>query len=171
MDELRKRLDEIVERPENAGADWLDEQITEIEQLKELFPHNIELIRKATEETYENCFASALDMSFITKQDYLTGTPDSEFVESLIVSGILLPLSSAAKDGDIIIYSKDSAGSSITHAGKKVGDKIVSKWGGGGTHIWKHLPLEVPAKYGNHIALYAPPARADLKRAYESWFD
>ena len=170
MDQLRERLDEILKVPADAGADWLDEQINEIERLKELFRHNIELIQKATEETYQNCFAYALNMSFITKQDFLTGTPDLEFVELLILSGILLPLSSAAEDDVIAIYSKDSAGGSITHAGRKVGDKIVSKWGGGGTHIWKHSPLEVPARYGNHIKLYAPPARADLEREYVSWF-
>ena len=170
MDQLRKRLDEIVKVPADAGADWLDKQINEIERLKELFPHNIELIQKATEETYQNCFAYALNMSFITKQDFLTGTPDSEFVELLILSGILLPLSSRRRGWCYSYIFKDSAGGSITHAGRKVGEKIVSKWGGGGTHIWKHSPLEVPARYGNHIKLYSPPARADLEREYVSWF-
>lgn len=160
---LRKRLDEIAEAP-------IDRQIDEIRRLKEVFPHTIEIFEEATDNTYQNCFAYALEMmSFVDRPDYTTGRPGKEFIKYLIQNSILLP-SSAAEDGVIAIYSTDRAGSSITHAGKKAGDKIISKWGDGRTHVWKHSRLQLPAQYGSCIKLYSPPALTNFKRAYYSMF-
>ena len=176
MDKLREKLKEITCPPPDAKADWLDKQIDEIQQLKVIYPHSIELFQRASVEIVNlNCYMYTLGISYGSIEDYVTGAdgiPSSSFVGRLISDGVLVPSIadfSAAEDGIMLIYFMDNTCSSPTHAGIKVGNKVVSKWGWGGTHIWKHPQLEVPAQYGNYIRLYTRPARVELEQAYVSW--
>lgn len=176
LDELRKKLDELTTYPADAKADWLDSQVNEIEQLKKLLPHSIELFRKATVEIVNtNCYMYSLDLSYESIEEYVedkSDIPNSKFVAWLITEGILMPLLSdfaAAEDGVIVLYFQDGTFGVPAHAGKKAGDKVVSKWGWGLTHTWKHAPLQCPAQYGNRIKLYIPPESIEVKSAYYSW--
>jgi hypothetical protein len=176
VNQLRKKLDEIVEPPADAEEDWLDRQIDEIEKLKTQFPHGIELYQKASIGIANtNCYMYALGMSYDSIEDFITcreNIPDSKFSAWLISSGILLPSNSdflAGEDGSIVMYFLDDTFSFPTHAGIKAGNKVVSKWGWGGVHIWKHPPREAPARYGSYIKLYNPRTRDEVGRAYASW--
>ena len=178
VNQLRKRLDEIVEPPTDAKGDWLEKQIDEIEELKQQFPHSIELYQKASIGIANtNCYMYALGISYDRIEDFVSckeDIPNSKFVAWLIARDILKPSSSdfsEAEEGDTVIYFLDDTFSFPTHAGKKAGDKVVSKWGWGGVHIWKHPPLEVPARYRSDMKLYTPPTRDEVAHAYASWLD
>jgi hypothetical protein len=176
VSKLREKLDELTHPPAGANAEWLDQQVVEIEQLKAMFPHSIELFQKATIEIANlNCYMYALGMSYEDIEYCVTceeDLPSSTFVESLISSEILLQCSSDfsdTDDGAVVIYFNDETCLTPTHAGIKAGDKVISKWGWGGTHIWKHPPLEVPTQYGGYIKLYTPLTSVAAERAYTSW--
>ncbi len=159
MTQLRRELDKLTNIPDIA-YELVDEQVQKVEQLKLLYPHDIELHELASKTaSHHNCYMYALGITF---NDILTwyqsgGTPNSIFVRGLIENGTLEPIGdpSAVTDGAILIYFGDSE--IPVHAGIKSDNKVISKWGCGYTHTWRHQELEVPASYGNSVRVFRHP--------------
>ncbi len=169
--QLRQELESIC----NASGkphEFVDDQVRAIEQLKQKYAHEIELHEAADRRApYHNCFMYALGLPQdpILKWWQLGKVPGVKFVERLIESGILKPVSNAsgAPDRTILIYSDDTG--RPVRAGIKLGDKVISKWGCGYSHTWKHPRLEAPASYGDAVTLYQPAEHAALVKEYAAF--
>jgi hypothetical protein len=160
---LRAELQRLTVPPEGADLSWLDAQIREIEALNERIPHSVQLHERCSPAIGEaNCFMFALGIEADAVRDKCLGQvfPGKRFVEFLLANEHLCEV----EGGPIAIYFRNGV---PEHAGTWDGDTLVSKWGGGGSNIWRHALWDVPASYGNEVRFFAPlPTAVDL---YRSW--
>jgi len=168
---LREELEALTNKPD-ISYEWIDEQPRKIEQLKQRYPHDIELYQLASKDTpYHNCYMHALDMTFdsIARWSQSGKRPNSIFIRHLLENGTLELIndSNTVPDGVALIYLDDQE--VPIHAGIKSGNKVTSKWGYGYTHVWRHPELEAPASYGSKIKLFRSPDKDLVVRAYARW--
>jgi len=154
--ELRTELSRLTYPADDAGMDWLDFQIREIAALNERCAHSIVVDSPSSDATAEmNCFTRAFDIEPGAINDMCLGDvfPGSNFVSALMRGALSAKEEADTTTGDIVIYlDGDSA---PRHAGKiSGGGKIISKWGAGRTHVWKHGLWEVPVEYGNDVQFF-----------------
>jgi hypothetical protein len=133
---------------------WLEKQIQEVIRLRPRYPHDIEVeVRWTPAITNLNCYMYALRINddAIAEWRFPGAQPDTRFILDMLGSRMLRkkPLAKAGA-GDIAVYFEPSG--RPRHAGIFHDNKIISKWGNGATHIWRHGMWEVPSDYGNRIA-------------------
>ena len=165
---LREELEALISPP-SITYEWIDEEPRKIEQLKQQHSHDIELYEPARKDApYHNCYMYALGVAY-DDIDEPGQILNSKFIRQLIEDGILENLgdSSTAPDGAIIIYLDESE--MPVHAGIKSGNKVISKWGYGYTHVWRHAAFEAPASYGDRVKLFRPPAKDVVLRKFARW--
>jgi hypothetical protein len=162
--ELRAELQRLTVPPKGAGIEWLDVQIKQMEELNGRLPHGVRLQTRFSEAIYDlNCFMFALGIAPEAVSDMRLAQifPGQRFVQLLLADG---HLREAKADGHIAIYFRDSI---PEHAGKHEAGNVISKWGAGGTHIWRHPLWDVPAEYGNEVRLFASlPTAVEIYRAW-----
>jgi hypothetical protein len=124
--------------------------------------HSVRLHERFSPAIYEvNCYMLTLDVAPKAGAEMRLGQvfPGKEFVEALLADGRL-----RENEGPIVIYLRDDA---PEHAGRRDGDAVISKWGAGGTHIWRHALWDVPDSYGDVARFFAPlPTAVEL---YGRW--
>lgn len=161
--ELRAELQRLTVPPGDAGIEWLDVQILEMEELNKRIPHSVRLHTRLSRAILElNCFMFALDIAPDAVADMCLGHifPGQRFVKFLLAREHLRE----TEAGTIAIYFRDGL---PEHAGKRDGGTVISKWGSGGTHIWEHALWDVPAEYGDEVRFFAGlPGVVDL---YLKW--
>jgi hypothetical protein len=161
---LRAELQRLTVPPKGAGIEWLDVQIEKMEELKGRLPHGVRIHSRFSEAIYDlNCFMFALGMAPEVVSDMRLAQifPGQTFVRSLLADG---HLRETKADGPIAIYFRDGI---PEHAGKREDGNVISKWGAGGTHIWRHPLWDVPSEYGNEVRLFANlPTAVELYRAW-----
>ena len=169
---LRKALSRLICPPEGAEVTWLDDQVRQLAGAKARHPHSIALHMHAMKADREgNCFMNALGIVSDDVRHLCLGRifPGADFVASLLTSGLRTQCVEFSKrvDGDVVIYF-DHRGRP-THAGICAGGKVVSKWGSGLTHIWKHHIWEIPSEYGDRVEVFRPLTKAKAVSAFEEW--
>ena len=174
--ELRKELDLLTTPPESLTAAspaaaweaWLAEQVRNIAELAGTHPHSIRLHTQGTPAERRNCFAIALGLD--PEATFGSGSyvaPGSKFVRDLCKSRILerkVMAPSEAAETDILIYLD---GVCPRHAGKWDNGKVISKWGHGPTHVWKHALWDLPESYGHDVGVFRPISQPAVVKAYE----
>ena len=178
--ELRAELSRLTAAPPTgAGSEWLEYQIREIEALRRKFAHSIAVEVRASVVTQRtNCIMHALGIEAQEVEEWCNNSnvhPGLDFMAWLanekLTARSIVP--SEAVDGDIIVYFGDDL--RPLHAGSAKHRLIISKWGSGGTHIWRHGVFEVPSSYGSDARAYEriPPREAvsafrdGLSRCYD----
>ncbi|MGB8294414.1 MAG: hypothetical protein WCG85_03220 [Polyangia bacterium] len=144
----------------------LDQQVRAVEKLRRCFGHSITLVERANPDHEYTCFQYAFELQVIPCpisnicriHDVY---PDSRFVEFLLQSRLQHVASADARAGDVIIWNDNNR---VRHAGRRVEDGIVSKWGTG--HIWRHDLFEVPSAYGDTATSFHPLTSADSLDAF-----
>ena len=154
----------------DAWMTWLADQIDNVIALARNFPHHIEIYERSNSSTRRlNCFAFAFGMDATTIG--AGPCPDHLFVWRLLEDHLeeKAVLIDEASDDDIIIYYNSRSPTHPRHAGKYRNGQVISKWGWGQTHTWKHPPLEVPEEYGDMVKVYKPISRSHTICVYEGW--
>ena len=170
--ELRTELERLTNPPGGADAVRLDDQITEVAGLRERYPHGIILEERASiARQRSNCVMYALGIEADEIENWCDQRthPGLDFlawlvVEKMIVKGIDV---ADAHDGDIIVYTRGNL--RPLHVGVANGGQVISKWGSGGTHIWRHHAFEVPACYGHDPVVYEPISAKQATLAFREW--
>jgi hypothetical protein len=161
---LRVELQRLTQPPEEAGIEWLDVQIQEMEELRKRIPHSVRLHTRFSEAIYElNCFMFAFGIAPDAVSDMRLAQvfPGPRFVQFLLANGHLREEKAKAS---VIIYFRNNA---PQHAGKLEAGKAISKWGAGGTHIWQHDLWDIPSEYGSEARFFANlPSAVTI---YRSW--
>jgi hypothetical protein len=149
---LREKLNRLTNPPRDAGLEWLDHQIEEIAKLNEACSHGIRLVTRSSHATSGlNCYICALNLDPDAIEDRRTVgiQPDKPFVRWLLKTTRLIKRTDdprQARNGDIVLYSAGPG--KLRHARTWNGEKVISKWGDGRTHVWEHGLWEVPRAYG-----------------------
>ena len=113
-----------------------------------------------------NCHAYALSLHTCGAFREIARAPESDFVASLVESGVLFDRpSGAVHERDLVLYRN---GEQITHAGVVFPPEVESKWGEGS--IFRHTLFATPLRYGSVVSFYAAPELAAVENAYRSWF-
>lgn len=113
-----------------------------------------------------NCHAYALGLHATQAFREINKSPESDFVTSLIESGLLVPQTCEdVREGDVVPYRSDQR---ITHSGIALRFEIESKWGEGS--IFRHSLFAVPLNYGSAISFHRSPELAAIESAYRVWF-
>lgn len=112
-----------------------------------------------------NCFAFAFNLAeserFRAIASRFSGIhADETFTRYLLDRGVLSELAAQPADG-IILYFQ---GEAPTHAGKLLGDRVLSKWGVG--QLWDHKVWEVPTQYGETVKCYQSIASRASEAAF-----
>jgi hypothetical protein len=158
--ELRAELQRLTVPPQDPGIEWLDLQIQEMEELNNRIPHSVRLRTRYSEAIKEyNCFMYALDIAPDEVRDMCLGWifPGQKFVQFLLANGHLREVK---REPYLVIYFRDGL---PQHAGKLEGQKVISKWGAGATHVWQHDLWDVPVEYGEKARFFAAlPEAAEL---------
>jgi hypothetical protein len=167
--ELRAELRRLTAPPDGAGLAWLNVQIQEMEKLNERLPHSVRLHTQFSPEIGEaNCFMFALGIEPDSVRDMCLGNvfPGKSFMQFLLRKRHLdeRDILERPVDDDIVVYLQ---GGVPEHAGKQRVDKVISKWGSGGTHIWEHALWDIPAEYGTEARCFAPLTTA--VEIYRAW--
>lgn len=126
----------------------------EIEKLRCVHRHSIRVVDAGERDLASfNCFVFALELPTLSSigGDWLS-VVNTHYIERLISTGNLQP----DPDGEIAVYFTPRP----SHAGRRVGDRIVSKWGTG--HVYDHPPLEVPLSYGSDFRYFRRAPLDDL---------
>ena len=164
--ELRAELRRLTNPPENAGLDWLDLQIQEVEDLSKRIPHGIRLhTRSSTDIDRQNCFMCALGIKADAVADMCVGHifPGKKFMQYLL-RGVLHERKGTPQDDDIVVYFRNGV---PEHAGIWKSGKVISKWGSGRTYIWEHALWEVSEEYGDEVRYFE--ALPTAVEAYLTW--
>jgi hypothetical protein len=160
---LRHELTRLTQPPDDAGLEWLEVQVREIASLNEKCPHSVRLHQRCPDSRDErNCFMLALGIEPDAVREWCLGSifVGKQFVNFLVEEGILQRLSgdpSLVADGDVVVYF---GADGPNHAGRWFAGEVISKWGAGQTHIWRHPLLEVPGDYGDEVQFFAPLSNA-----------
>lgn len=167
---LREEL-EALTSPPSITYEWIDEQPKKIEELKQKYPHDNELYDPARKDApHHNCYMYALDV--VSEDIAVAGQiPNSKFIRQLIEDRTLESFedSGTAPDGAIVVYLDESW--MPLHAGIKSGNRVISKWGYGYTHVWSHREFQAPASYGDRVQFFRVPAKDVVVRKFERWAD
>jgi hypothetical protein len=132
----------------------ISHQITEINSQipKNVLADEYNCIEYAFDLIYSEEYKICLDWQNAKMKLHPIGG-DAEFVRYLIEANIIKEcLESECSSQIILVYFCDSI---PTHAGKKMNDFVISKWGKG--LLLRHLANEVPSIYGNEAKLYIAP--------------
>jgi len=93
--------------------------------------------------------------------------PGVEFISALMRDTLNFRGEGQAAVGDIAIYLDNGA---PRHAGKVGADgAIISKWGSGRTHVWRHGLWEIPHHYGDQVRFAKPLPVGQAIAAYREW--
>jgi hypothetical protein len=161
---LRAELQRLTQPPEDAGIEWLDVQILEMEKLRGRIPHSVRLHTRFSEAIHDlNCFMFALGIAPEAVSDMRLAQvfPGQRFVRFLLANG---HLREEKAEASLVIYFRDGA---PQHAGKLEAREVISKWGAGGTHIWQHDLWDIPSDYGSEAHFFANlPGAVKL---YRTW--
>ena len=150
--ELRNELQRLTEPPDGAGTEWRQDQIRQMEELNKRLPHSVRLYTQCSEDIFDlNCFMFALGLEPHAVADMRIGHifPGERFVQFLLADEHLIETTTKPS---IAIYFRDGR---PLHAGKMDANSVISKWGGGGTHIWQHDLWDVPVQYGEEVRFFA----------------
>jgi len=180
---LRNALSEITNRQPEPGADvdlqeWMEQQIAEVMALGGDFGHSITIeTRWSPDLSLYNCYMTALGLPQQRIKCWRPDRkiqPDTPFVRDLIEQGGLTAKAVDPKadpdkvsNGDIVVYFNKTG--RPRHAGTFRDGLVVSKWGEGVTHIWRHGLWEVPSDYGNRVRIFEPPTQDQAVAAYIEW--
>ena len=163
--ELRDALNRLTMAPDGMGIEWLETQIKEIETLKVRHPHSIALHTVWDSKlTDVNCYMFALGLATNEIADWrdVGIQPDTKtgFIGLLLKSTILTRCASdeMPQRGLVFYFTDDDR---PVHAGRCAAGAVISKWGDGCTHIWRHGLWEVPSSYGVRVRFFEMPS-ADL---------
>ncbi len=165
--QLREALDHILDR---YACDEVGEQIQQIKNLAQKYPHSISLVHEAIPnkpETFSfNCYQHSFDLVNVEPVDRIMRTrpsvfPGREYVGFLIDNSLREIRVQDAQDGDHVIYSADLR---IEHAGKIRAGAIESKWEL--MHLLRHPLYEVPSRYGNKVRFFTRLPQRDAVQAF-----
>jgi len=167
--DLRSELERLTTPTCNDLDEWVGKQVDEIEKLRQRIPHSVRLYQRWSLSIHElNCFMFALDIHPDAVRDKCSNKvfPGSSFTKSLLRDGFLHQRSqlTKAEDGAVILYF---TGDEPKHAGKINAGAVISKWGSGGTSIWRHALWDIPTSYGEEMRLYTP--QSDIEEKYRRW--
>ena len=109
-----------------------------------------------------HCHALGLDSSNVFRE--IAKSPESNFIDSLIESNLLVLRPDAIQERDLVLYRNKKQ---ITHSGLVFPTEIESKWGTGA--IYRHSLYAVPCSYGSLVSYYAPPELAAVETSYRKW--
>lgn len=139
---VRRLITEINENKEME----IEEKVTKLKEIIPEFKVIKECRDRLTGDLY-NCFSYALNVPPVKETKIFR----SYHVEALIKCGVLIEISeNEAHDEDIIVYFDDFG---ITkHAGKKIGQRVISKWGN--MDLYEHGRAAVPVEYGTVLKFY-----------------
>ena len=134
-----------------------------VAKMKPAFPHSISPaptdLSPAIPVGAYNCFEFAFGVAGNRKVHLISRALHSTCCDGIFVAylaeSILIPVESAA-NGDLVLYHD---GRNYVHAGRVLGDFVLSKWGNG--LLWVHGTYEVPESYGNS-ALYYKATKPDM---------
>jgi hypothetical protein len=127
--QLREALDEILDR---YTCDEVGEQIQQIKNVAERYPHSITLVDQAIPGKPEifqfNYYQHSFDLVNVDSVNQIMRTsrsafPGRQFVASLIDNLLQEMHPQSAQDGDHVVYY---SGSTIEHAGKVKAGEVVS---------------------------------------------
>jgi hypothetical protein len=173
--ELRAKLSRLINDVpddvvgEERVAAWLHLQIQKISELSTKYAHGISVeVPWDKEITGLNCYMHALGLSpdAISEWRWPDINLDTPFVSSLLGTILVEKPLEEATNGDIVLYFEKET---PRHAGKFYNDKVISKWGDGVTHIWKHGLWEVPSDYGDTVHVFRPLSEEQAVEAYIEW--
>jgi hypothetical protein len=165
--QLREALDHIVDR---YACDEAGEQIRQIKNLAQKYPHSISLVYEAIPnkpETFSfNCYQHSFDLVNVEHVDRIMKTrlsifPGREYASFLIDNLLREIRDQEAQDGDHVFYSTDLR---IEHAGKIRAGAIESKWGL--MHLLRHALYEVPSRYGNKVRFFTQLSQSDAVQVF-----
>jgi hypothetical protein len=170
--ELRAELERLTNPPGGAVAVRLEDQITEVARLHERYPHGITLEERASiARQRSNCVMYALGIEADEIENWCDDQrthPGLDFLAWLVAERLIFKGDVAdAQDGDIIVYRREDR--HPMHVGVARGGQVISKWGSGGTHIWRHHAFEVPACYGHDPVVYEPISATQATLAFREW--
>jgi hypothetical protein len=167
--ELRAELERLTKPAGGAAAVRLDEQISEIAALSTKYPHSIVLNERASVARQRtNCVMYALGIEAETVEDWCNGSvhPGLDFM-AWLVKEKLTAKTGEPSDGDIVVYLRDDQ--RPLHAGVAKDGQIISKWGSGGTHVWRHGVFEIPSSYGSDARVYERISPEQAILAFREW--
>jgi hypothetical protein len=172
--ELRAELSRLTAAPPTgAGIEWLEYQIREIEALRRTFAHSIAVEVRASVATQRtNCVMHALGIKAEEIEEWCNNSnvhPGLDFMAWLanerLIARSIGP--DEAVDGDIIVYLGDDL--RPLHAASAKQGLIISKWGSGATHVWRHGVFEVPSGYGSDARVYERIPPREAVSAFREW--
>lgn len=165
--QLREALDHVLD---TYACDEVGDQIQQINNLAQRYPHSISLVHEAIPnkpETFSfNCYQHSFDLVNVEPVDRIMRTrpsvfPGREYVAFLIDNFLCEVRVQHAEDGDHVIYSTDLR---IEHAGRISAGAIESKWGL--MHLLRHGLYEVPSRYGNRVRFFTRLSQRDAVQAF-----
>ena len=150
---LRAYLDQVTREDVPCHEQLLNALRIEVPHTIKTVAEHHPLMPHTSEQSYR-CYEFALNLADSKTYDRLrrglSARVDAEFVQTLVNTSVLKPLSQerAFPDG-IVVYR--NAGE-VKHAGQIARDRVISKWGKG--KLWEHALHEVPQTYGDTYEFY-----------------